>query len=285
MVLSIRFGRRRKRTSRYFWTIKFWPWWNQKKWKCWYLFRTWHSETRCKEARASEYWKSGYTWHTCVKKTFSSILWQPEIATKFDLMMTTNVENYSSVWREWAIFRSYPKTRALAAVPQVQLLDRRVMYVHTERLVNDIHNHKAVVRSNDELLGNLQESQRNGSYQERKVTQRSKQTWAAPGMKETRADSLSLIQRKASLNTRKTIPTNEIKWITIPIWRRLFPNRPRQCCVVLTKKNDRLMVPDMGFHQISIGEKVCTWARDFSGEAWLQKIFEGSTEENRTLQR
>ena len=175
--------------------------------------------------------------------------------------MTTNVENFYSVSRMSDSILS--KTRALAAVPQEQLLDRRVLEVHTERFVNDIHNHIAAVRSDDELLGHLQESEKNGSHEERKVTQRSKQTWAAPGMKETRADSLSLIQRKIPLET---------KWTTVPIWRRLFPNRSRQCCVVLTKKNDRLMVPDMGFNQISIGEKVWNWARDFSDEAWLQKI-------------
>ena len=83
----------KKRTSRYFlWTMEFWPCWCQK-WKCWCLLRTWHLETRCKEARASEYWKRGYRWHTYVKKRHSSILWQQEIATNFDQMMTMDRGN------------------------------------------------------------------------------------------------------------------------------------------------------------------------------------------------
>ena len=69
----------------------------------------------------------------------------------------------------------------------------------TERFVNEIHNHKEEFRSSNELLGNLQESERNTSYEERKVTTRFKETSAAPNMKETRAGSLSLIPNKASL--------------------------------------------------------------------------------------
>ena len=58
----------------------------------------WYLETRCNEARASKYWKRRYRWHNYVKK-FSSILWQPEIAANFDLMMKTDGENYFSMPR------------------------------------------------------------------------------------------------------------------------------------------------------------------------------------------
>ena len=90
----------------------------------------------------------------------------------------------------------------------------------TERFVNESHKHPAEVRSSDELLGNLQESKRNEPHEERKVTTRSKETWSAPSMKETRAGSLSLIPNKASLNTRRTILTNEKKWITLHVHSR-----------------------------------------------------------------
>ena len=105
---------------------------------------------------------------------------------------------------------SYPKTRASAAIPAgtsigpvievhiVKILDDYevevaipsickpgdITYVvisrDTERFVKENHNHKEEFRSSNELLGNLQESERNASYEERKVTTRSKETWAAP---------------------------------------------------------------------------------------------------------
>ena len=69
----------------------------------------------------------------------------------------------------------------------------------TERFANEIHDHKEEVKSSNELLRNLQESERNERYEERKVTTRSKENWAAPSMKETRPGSLCIIPRKASL--------------------------------------------------------------------------------------
>ena len=125
---------------------------------------------------------------------------------------------------------SYPKTRALAAIPAgtsigpvievhiVKILDGYGLEVafpsickpgdithvvisrEAERFVNENHNHKEEFRSSNELLANLQETERNASYKERK---------------ETRAGSLSLIPNKASLYTRRTIPTDEKKWISV----------------------------------------------------------------------
>ena len=45
-----------------------------------------------------------------------------------------------------------------------------VISTETERLVNEIHNHKAEVRSSKELLDNIQESKRSGPSEESKVT-------------------------------------------------------------------------------------------------------------------
>ena len=75
--------------------------------------------------------------------------------------------------------------------------------------MNEIHNHNAEVRSIKELLDNLQESKRSEPYEERKVTTRCKETWAAPSTKETRAGSLILVPNKAPLFTKRIIPTND----------------------------------------------------------------------------
>ena len=81
--------------------------------------------------------------------------------------------------------------------------------------MNEIHNHNAQVRSSRELLDDLQESKEGMSYEERKVTNRHKEIWAAPSKEESRAGSFTLVPNKASIYTRKIIPTNEKKWITI----------------------------------------------------------------------
>ena len=89
---------KKKNKSLSVWTMEFWPWWHRKKWKCWYLFRTWHLETRCKGARASEYWKRGYRWHSYVKKPCSSILWQPEMTTDGEIwLLYARIFEFSSL--------------------------------------------------------------------------------------------------------------------------------------------------------------------------------------------
>ena len=50
-----------------------------------------------------------------------------------------------------------------------------VISTETERLVNEIHNHKAEVRSNNDLHDNIQESKRSGPSEESKVTHAVKQ--------------------------------------------------------------------------------------------------------------
>ena len=66
--------KKKKDESVFLWTIRFWPWWNRKKWNCWYLLRLRHLETGCKEACwASNHWNRRYRWHNDVKKPSSSI--------------------------------------------------------------------------------------------------------------------------------------------------------------------------------------------------------------------
>ena len=90
--------------------------------------------------------------------------------------------------------------------PTLDLQDTSYVVIsrETERFVNEIHDHKEEVRSSDELLGDLQES-------ERKVTTSCNETWAALSTRKLDAGSLSLIPKKASLYTRRIIPTNEKK--------------------------------------------------------------------------
>ena len=65
-VWKIRLGRRR--TRKYLWWAKFWPWRSQKKWNCWYLLRPKRLDTRCKEAHwASKPWWRRYSSHNSVK--------------------------------------------------------------------------------------------------------------------------------------------------------------------------------------------------------------------------
>ena len=52
-------------------------------------------------------------------------------------------------------------------------------------------------------------------YTERKVTTSPKETWVARSTRETRADFVNFVPNKASLHTRKIIPRDEKKWITI----------------------------------------------------------------------
>ena len=77
----------------------------------------------------------------------------------------------------------------------------------TERFVNEIHNHNAQVRSSRELLDNLQESKEGMSYEQRNVTNRHKEIWAAPSKEETRAGSLSpLFQPRLPYTQGKSFP-------------------------------------------------------------------------------
>ena len=66
-----------------------------------------------------------------------------------------------------------------------------------------------------ELLENSQESKESVSYKQREVTTSPRETWVAPSTGETRVGSVKLVPNKASIYTRKIIPKNEKKWITV----------------------------------------------------------------------
>ena len=175
--------------------------------------------------------------------------------------------------REYSSSRSYPKTKALAAIPEgttigpvlevhiVEFLDghgievaiqsisnpENTYYVvitrEAERLVNEIHAHKQELRSSNELLADLQESRRSEVYEGRKVTKSFKETWASPSTKETCAGSLILTPRKASLFTRRIIPSSEKKWTAIHAYS-----------------------PDGGHLTVSVSKMVTTMFRHFAKE-------------------
>ena len=161
-----------------------------------------------------------------------------------------------------------------------------VISKETERFVNETHNHNAEVRSSMELLENLQESKRSEPYEERKVTTRSKETSADPSMKETRAGSLSLFPNNASLSTRKIIPTNEKKSISL----HAQSGRGSDLAVSISKTVTTMLrhfdqderESDGSRHWESIKSVLVRKfahevARDFSDTTWLQKTFEART--------
>ena len=138
----------------------------------------------------------------------------------------------------------------------------------------------------EELLDNLLESKEGEPYEEREVTPRHKDTWAAPSTKETRAGFVNLVPNKASLYTKKIIPTNEKKWITI----HAHSGRGSDLAVSISKTVTTML---RHFHEderesdgsrrwesiksVSVKMFAYEGVRDFSDDAWLQKIFEGST--------
>ena len=65
------------------------------------------------------------------KKPYSNILWQLEIATKFDRMRTTDGEHL--LRREYPSSRSYPKTSALSVIPAGTIIGP-VLEVHIVKI-------------------------------------------------------------------------------------------------------------------------------------------------------
>ena len=230
---------------------------------------------------------------------------------------TTDLETSLFSAESMRLLESIRKTKALAAIPAgttigpiaevhiVKILDEYGLEVaipsicrpgdtsyvvisrETERLVNEIHKHNAEVRSSNELLRNLQESKRNEPYEEREVTTRSKETWAVPSMKETRASSLALLPNKASQNTMRTILTKEKKLITIHAHSRcggdLAVSISKAITTMLRHFDQEERQPDGSRHWDSIKlvrKFAYEGALEFSDEVWLQKIFEGSTRKN-----
>ena len=213
--------KKKKDESLFLWT-KILTWWSQKKWNCWCLFRPRRVETGCKEAHwASKSWKRRYSLHNFVNKLSSNILWLPGIILKFDQMQTTGGEVEFSILSEnqsvvscsrrhhhWTSFGSsrcknswqllHRSCNSINCKPR-QNTQLTLFFREEERFVNEIHEHKQVLRSSNELLANIHESGRN---EEGQVTRSHKETWAAPSTKEISAGPVILTPR-ASLFTKR----------------------------------------------------------------------------------
>ena len=204
-----------------------------------------------------------------------------------------------SLCREYSTFRSYPQTRALATIPEgtilgpvvevhiVKILDEYgkevafpsicrpkdtscvVISIETERFVNEIHDHKQELRSSNELLAAFK-NQEEVKFLKKKVTQSFKATWACfPYSKE---ESFLRVRRNGKLYM--------VTYQMLDIGSVSFQRRSQQCFVILTKRNDRLMVQDIGvqlnqrwFERLHVKE------HKISSKKWLRLIHEGSTSE------
>ena len=180
-----------------------------------------------------------------MKKPYSNIMSQQEVATKFDQMEKADGDK-SHLCREYTCSRAFTQAKPLVTIPAgtiigpisevlvVKILDEcgvevampsickpgDVTYVvrsrETERHVNEIHTDEQKNRSSGELLENLPDSKESMSYKQREVTTSPEETWVAPSIGETRAGFVNLVPNKTSVYTRKTISRNEEKWITVP---------------------------------------------------------------------
>ena len=231
----------------------------------------------------SEYWKRRLAWPNYVKK----LQFQYLVTTGNRYQVRPDGEDgwwqITLLCREYVCSRVFPQAKPLGAIPAgtfigpisevhiVKILDEYglevaipsickpgdVTYVvisrETERFVNEIHTHEAETRSSRTLLENLQESKESMSYKQREVTTSPKETWVAWSTWETRAGFLNLVPNKASIYTRKTIPRNEKKWITIHaesqtwkwFWQYRSPKLSQPCCVIVIRTNESLMDRDI----------------------------------------
>ena len=85
----------------------------------------------------------------------------------------------------------------------------------TERSVKENQYSRSKTRSSGKLFENFQGSKESMSHKKRELTASPKETWVVRGIGETRAGFVSIVPYKVSIYTRKTIPRNEKKWITI----------------------------------------------------------------------
>ena len=126
-----------------------------------------------------------------MKKPYSNILSQQEIATKFDQMEKTDADESHLDAENIFVLESFHKPNRWELFQQAQLSDRSEVHIvnildeyigssdsinmqtwrrvrcdiqETERFVNEIHTHEAETTSSGELLENLQESKESMSY-------------------------------------------------------------------------------------------------------------------------
>ena len=140
-----------------------------------------------------------------------------------------------------------------------------------------IHDHKQELRSSNEVLADLQESGRSEVYEERKVTNSFKETWAGP---------LNLTPRKASLLTRRIIPTSEKKWEALhahsPDGGHLAASVSKMVTTMLRHFDQEERQIDGSRHWDSTNPVLMRafaheGAQDFSDKICLRLIHEGST--------
>ena len=258
--------------------MEFWPLWNQKNWEMLV------SLPRCKGAWASEHWKRGYRWHGYVKKNLfqhlvaavkcckirpddddrgRNVLFNAEIIRILEFIRKLELwQLFTQAWRVWNRSCDYINLQTHWHILRCDIQRDSALWT---KHINTKHKRGPVM----------------SCFRTKKKVKRSKESWAAPSMKETRAGSLS-----ASFQTMPPYSQKEpFQWVRRrrsgksfilihgmeEIWHFRFPKRSRQCHVISIKRNDKTAwwFKTLGFNQIS--------TRDFSHEAWLHKIFEGST--------
>ena len=189
-----------------------------------------------------------------MKKPYSKILSQEEIATKFDQMEKTDGDK-SHLYAENVFVLESFRPKSWELFKQAQLLDRSEVHIvnilgdrglevaipsmckpgdvtyvvisrETERFVNEIHTHEAETRPSGEPSENLQESKESMSYKQREVNTSPKETWVASSTGGAGAGFLNLVPNKASIE-----PRNEKKWITI----HAYPKRGRDLAISISK--------------------------------------------------
>ena len=173
-------------------------------------------------------------------------------------------ETITPLCREYSISRSSPKSQVVAAIPEgtiigpvwevqiVKILDGYGIEVAIQSIadpvntshvvissrafffVNEIHDHREELRSSNELLTDLQRSERSERHEEEED----------PIASRKRVRAL-----KCPSTQKRTIPTNERKWKVIQMeetWQMQSPKWLQKWCVVTTKMDDDLTVQCIG---------------------------------------
>ena len=95
-------------------------------------------------------------------KSYSNILWHPEIATKFDLMMTTDGK-ITPLCREYSNSRAHPKTRALAAIAAGTIIAQIFVCVVTRSTNAEVQHNDMMMWTNVQMTWDMRWHLRYGS--------------------------------------------------------------------------------------------------------------------------
>ena len=175
---------------------------------------------RCNGAWASEHWKRGYRWHNYAKKNLfqdlvaavkcckirpddddrgRNVLFNAEIIRILEFIRKLELwQLFPQAWRVWNRSCDYINLQTHWHILRCDIQRDSALWT---KLINTKEK-RGPVMSCSEI------------FRTKKKVKRSKESWAAPSMKETRAGSLSLclIPNNASLFTKRTIPMSEKKW-------------------------------------------------------------------------